>query len=332
MRLVLNSPFDMHLHLRDNEMLENVAPLSSIYFRGGLVMPNLTPPIFSKDDVLSYKKRILKASKCDDFEPFMTVFYSKELNVEKLQQLKDYIKAVKLYPAGVTTNSESGLSELDFSAMRDVLDFMSNNNIPLSIHGETNGFILDRESEFAPIFENLAKEFPKLKIIMEHISTTTLANLLDKYENLYATITIHHLLFTLDDLLGERLNPHLFCKPIVKTYKDRETLLNLALNAHEKVSFGSDSAPHTKSSKECANGSAGIFSSPIALLCLAELFEKHNKLDNLQKFVSDNAKKIYDIELSNKEVVLVKKDFLVPENYGTVVPMFANKTISWSYE
>ncbi|WP_128326747.1 amidohydrolase family protein, partial [Arcobacter suis] len=149
--------------------------------------------------------------------------------------------------------------------LRPTLESMSKLGIPLCIHGETNGFVMDREKEFMPIYESIAKAFPNLKIIMEHITTKDAIELLDKYDNLYATVTLHHLLITLDDVAGGMLNPHLFCKPIAKRPEDRSALLNAALKAHPKLMFGSDSAPHPKHKKECCGCAAGVFTSPIAL-------------------------------------------------------------------
>jgi dihydroorotase len=173
--------------------------------------------------------------------------------------------------------------------MRETLEMMSILNIPLCVHGETDGFVMDREAEFMDIYELLATNFPKLKIIMEHITTKAAVDMLDKYENLYATITVHHLLITLDDVAGGMLKPHLFCKPIAKRPQDRKALLEVALNAHPKVMFGSDSAPHPQNKKEACGCAAGVFSAPIALQLLCEIFDNHKKLENLQAFVSDNA-------------------------------------------
>ncbi|MCT7908569.1 dihydroorotase [Arcobacter lacus] len=335
-RFIINSALDMHLHLRDDEMLKLVAPKTSKNFAGALVMPNLVPPITTKEALLSYKKRIKEACKDNDFNPYLTIFFQVDYTYSFLEDIKDEIIAVKLYPFGVTTNSQTGVSSMDVEILRPTLEAMSKLGIPLCVHGETKGFVMDREKEFLPIYESLAINFPNLKIIMEHISTKEAVSLLDKYKNLYATVTIHHLLLTLDDVVGGGLNPHLFCKPIVKRYEDRDALLKVVLEAHPKIMFGSDSAPHPKNNKEAADGAAGIFSSPIALQVLTELFEKHKKLDNLNNFVSLNAQKIYNLIPTKKEVNLIKKDFIVPEIYSNeteqVVPMFACKTLLWSIE
>ncbi|WP_198306092.1 dihydroorotase [Arcobacter vandammei] len=335
-KFTINQPLDMHLHLRDNDMLKLVAPLTSETFSGALVMPNLVPPITKKDDLLAYKQRIIEASNDDNFIPYMTLFFQNDYSFEFLESVKNEIIGIKLYPAGITTNSETGVSSMDIEVLRATLENMSRLGIPLCIHGETNGFVMDREKEFMPIYESIAKAFPDLKIIMEHITTKDAVDLLDKYPNLYATVTLHHLLITLDDVAGGMLDPHLFCKPIAKRPEDRTALLNAALKAHPKLMFGSDSAPHPKHKKECCGCAAGVFTSPIALQVLVELFEKHNALENLNDFVSNNAQKIYGLNLSEKNINLVKKDFIVPAIYEykdeKVVPMYAGKTLAWSID
>ncbi|WP_345993467.1 dihydroorotase [Sulfurimonas sp. HSL-1716] len=324
-------PLDMHLHLRDGVMLENVAPLSAYSFSGALVMPNLVPPLTTKDAVLAYKERIMAAVPNDYFEPYMTLFYQ---NYERafLESVVDTILAIKLYPAGITTNSESGVKAFDIEAMRPTLQAMSDLEIPLCVHGETDGFVMDREAEFMSIYELLAQNFPKLKIVMEHITTKAAVEMLEKYENLYATITLHHLLITLDDVVGGMMKPHLFCKPIAKRPEDREALLKVALEAHPKVMFGSDSAPHPQDKKESCGCAAGVFTAPIALQVLCEIFDEFNALENLQNFVSDNAQRIYGICPEFKEVSLIASPFKVPQNYSGVIPMYAGETIGWSIE
>ena len=329
MDITLCEPLDMHLHLRGEDMLKTTVPLSSKTFCGALVMPNLLPPITTLKQIVNYKKDILSYVKEDEFMPYMTLFF-KEYKKEFLKKVAGEILSIKLYPAGATTNSKGGVSNFDIDRLRPTLLAMSSLGIVLCVHGESNGFVMDREKEFIPIYEKLAKEFPKLKIIMEHITTKQSVELLGKYENLFATITIHHLLITLDDVAGALLRPHLFCKPIAKRYEDREALQNIALAGNKKVMFGSDSAPHPKSAKESPGCAAGIFTAPIALQMLVEFFHKHNALDNLQQFVSDNAKHIYNINPNKKRVTLEKKEFIIPKDYDGVVPMYAGQTIGWS--
>ena len=331
--ITLSSPLDMHLHLRDSDMLKLVAPLSSRDFCGAIIMPNLVPPVDTKEAVISYKQRIMDAINEDDFNPMMTLFF-KPYTKEFLEDVKDEITAIKLYPAGITTNSEGGVESIDTVALAPTLNAMAELNIPLCIHGETNGFVMDRESEFIPVYESLAIAFPKLKIIMEHITTKDAAEMVQKYDNLYATITVQHLLITLDDVAGGMLQPHLFCKPIAKRYEDREALVRIATSGHPKIMFGSDSAPHPKHAKENCGCAAGVFTAPIALQVLTQLFEENDKLENLQKFISTNAQNIYNIKPIHKDITLKKKDFLVPMVYETaqekVVPMYAGETLAWS--
>ena len=330
-QIVLNSPLDMHLHLRDGEMLANIAEGSANSFSAAIIMPNLVPPVSSKEEVVAYKERIMNTIGDTNFTPYMTLFFKPSYDKAFLESVKDEIKAIKLYPAGITTNSEGGVSGFDVEELRPALSAMAQLGIPLCVHGETNGFVMDREAEFVSIYEKLASAFPDLKIIMEHITTKESVAALDKFENLYATITIHHLLITLDDVAGGMLQPHLFCKPIAKRPEDREALLKVALAAHPKVMFGSDSAPHPKHAKESCGCAAGVFTAPIALQLLTELFENNSaSIENLQAFISGNAQKIYGITPPLKTVTLEKKAFKVPSDYNGVVPMYANEEIAYS--
>jgi dihydroorotase len=312
-------------------MLNNIASASAQTFSAAIIMPNLVPPVSSREEVVAYKERIASAVGDEDFTPYMTLFFKPSYDKAFLESVKDVITAIKLYPAGITTNSEGGVSGFDVEELRPALEAMADLNIPLCVHGETNGFVMDREAEFVSIYEKLATAFPKLKIIMEHITTKASVEALDRFENLYATITIHHLLITLDDVAGGMLQPHLFCKPIAKRPEDREALLKVALEGHPKVMFGSDSAPHPKHAKEACGCAAGVFTAPIALQLLVELFEKNDvSLENLQAFVSGNAQNIYGVSPSNKKVVLEKKAFTVPADYNGVVPMYAGEELAYS--
>ncbi len=331
MSITLTQPLDMHLHLRDNEMLQTVAPLSSASFSGAIIMPNLVPPVSDKEALIAYRERVQKAIGDDTFTPYMTLFFKPTYTKEFLASMREDLVAIKLYPAGITTNSEGGVSGFDVEELRPTLTAMSELEIPLCIHGETNGFVMDREAEFVSIYEMLASNFPDLKIIMEHITTKESVEALEKFPNLYATITLHHLLITLDDVAGGMLQPHLFCKPIAKRPEDREALRKVALEGHPKVMFGSDSAPHPQHAKENCGCAAGVFTAPIALQVLTELFVEHSSIEKLQAFVSGNAQKIYThISVPEKTITLERKPFMVPEIYGTVVPMYAGETLAYS--
>ncbi len=299
----LYSPFDMHIHFRQNEMLRAIAPLSGYSFSGGVIMPNCIPPIDSAELLADYTEQVNNALGALDFTPFMTLFF-RNYSEKELAEIKDSIIGIKLYPAGATTNSDQGVKEI--SKAEHTLAMMEEMGIRLLVHGETHGFVMDREKEFLSIYDYLAKKFPRLHIVMEHITTKDAVEFLDKYDNVTATVTLQHLLITLDDVIGGLMNPHLFCKPIAKRYEDRDSLLNAALNAHPKLCFGSDSAPHPIDKKESCGCAAGVFTAPIALQVLTQLFEKHNSLPNLQKFVSDNAVNIYNLTPSPKKVELCK--------------------------
>ncbi len=327
MEFTIESPLDMHLHLREGAMMDHVTPMSSEHFSAAIIMPNLVPPVDNLDRLLKYRAGIEAARGEHTFDPLMMLFFRNYTEAE-LAAAKDHIFGIKLYPAGATTNSEAGVKALD--EVEGTFALMEEMGIPLMIHGETHGFVMDREKEFLASYEHLATKFPKLKITMEHITTRHAVDLLDRFENLYATVTLHHLMITLNDVAGGLLNPHLFCKPIAKRPEDREALLGAALKAHPKLMFGSDSAPHPISKKECCGCAAGLFTAPVILPTLVELFEAHDALDNLQAFVSGNAQQIHGFTPPAKTVKLEKTGMTVPERYGEVVPYRAGETIPWA--
>ena len=325
-RVRLLSPLDMHLHLREGDMLTTVAPLSAQAFAGAVIMPNLVPPVNNRERLRTYRAAIGSALNGMPFMPYMTLFFQ-EYDEITLRELRQEILGIKLYPAGVTTNSDTGVRAIDDAA--PTLAIMQDLGLPLLVHGETHGFVLDREREFLAVYERLATRFPHLTIVMEHITSRDAVTFLDRYPNIYATVTLHHLLYTLDDVVGGLLQPHLFCKPLAKRPEDREALLAAALSAHPKLMFGSDSAPHPQHAKECSGCAAGVFTAPIALPALVQLFTQHHALDKLQAFVSDNAQRIYGIQPPPRVVELVNTPWVVPAQYGTVVPMSAGETLAW---
>lgn len=332
--LVLHNPLDMHLHLREGEILKTILPYSTNAFLGAIVMPNLKNPITNTKLAQEYYEAIKQEA--NDFNPIMTIYLTDDLKEQDLQQaISKGFKILKLYPRGSTTNSSNGVENILDHKMQQILEIAQDLGFILSIHAETSGFSLDREYEFLKVFEYLSQTFPKLKIILEHMSDHRSIKVLDSFENIFATLTLHHITMDLDDLLGKGLNPHCFCKPILKTRKDKEMLLDLAITAHPKVSFGSDSAPHLLSTKLTSNASAGIFSAPLLLESLVELFEKYNALANLQKFISDNAFKNYNLSFTNKkDAVLVKQPYTIPESIvcmnDKIIPLHAGKTLQWS--
>jgi dihydroorotase len=315
---------DMHVHLRQGDMLALVAPHTARDFAAAVVMPNLTPPVTSLAQVLDYRQEILRVAG-ESFIPLMTLFFRPYSRAELLAA-RPHIIGLKLYPAGMTTNSEAGLS--DMATVNATLALMEELNIPLLIHGEGCGFVMDREAVFLPVVEKWAREFPRLRIVLEHVTTRAGMELVDRFENLFATITLHHLLITLDDVLGGLMRPHLFCKPVAKRPEDRDALRRAAIE-HPRAFFGSDSAPHPVSAKEAPGCAAGIFSAPVALSALAALFEDMGALDRLQAFVSDRACAAYGLTPMAREVRLERREWTVPQNIGSVVPYLAGQSLNW---
>ncbi|MCX2716249.1 dihydroorotase [Helicobacter sp. MIT 21-1697] len=332
--LQLTNPMDMHLHLREGELLESVLPFTTQAFSAAVVMPNLKTPITTTTQALAYKKQIL--SLCSSpFEPLMSIFLTPELDKQELILAKEAgIKILKLYPKGATTGSEGGVKDILCEKTLQVFAIAEELGFILSIHGESNGFCMEREYEFLPVFAYIAQHFPHLRIIIEHMSDRRSLEMIEKYENLYATLTLHHITMNLDDVCGGMLNPHHFCKPMLKTRKDQQALLQAALKAHPKVSFGSDSAPHLASAKLSSKGAAGIFSAPILLPALTEVFESHNTLDSLQAFVSDRAITNYGLEhFPTKSITLERVQNSVPAYIDTplghIIPLRAQSNLSW---
>ncbi|MBT4977621.1 MAG: dihydroorotase [Gemmatimonadetes bacterium] len=325
--IFLQSPLDMHIHFREGAMLDLVAPLSAETFAGGVIMPNLVPPVADLERLEWYTGEVRRAVGDHVFTPYMALFF-RNYSEADLAAVRESIIGIKLYPEGVTTNSEGGVKSV--SDAEQTMAMMQDMDIPLLVHGEVpESFVMDRESDFLPTYDELAQKFPRLKIIMEHITTAAAVKLLDRYENVHATVTLQHLLITLDDVAGGLLNPHLFCKPIAKRPEDRDALLHAALTAHPKLMFGSDSAPHPLEKKECCGCAAGVFTAPVALAMLAELFDAHDALDKLQAFVSGNAQSIYGLTPPAKTVHLVKEPCTVPAKYGDVVPIRSGGEIGW---
>lgn len=332
MEITLTAPLDMHLHLRDGDMLRLTAPLSAD-FAGAVIMPNLVPPVRTPEQLRAYAERIDAAMDGAPFMRLMTLFFAPQSEAQLLAaRATPEFFAYKLYPAGITTNSEGGLA--DMAQAEPTLRLMEQLGIPLLVHGESHGFVLDREAEFLTVYRTLAERFPRLKLCMEHITTAAALQLLDEYPSLCATVTLQHLLITLDDVAGGALRPHLFCKPLAKRPEDREALLAAALGGHPRLFFGSDSAPHPRHKKECCGCAAGVFTAPLALPKLAELFAAHGAAERLQGFVSDNACRYYGLQPPPRRVTLCDTPMQVPplyRGYGqSVVPMAAGECIGWS--
>ena len=326
--ITIRKPDDLHLHLRQGEQMGAYARESSRSFARALVMPNTIPPVRDAESMLAYRDAILKET--EDFTPLMTFKILPDMKPEEIKPLKEAgALAGKLYPAGATTNAEDGIKSLD--QIRDVLSAMEEEGLVLSIHGEDpDASILEREIRYLPQLEKIVSDYPGLKLVLEHLSCgESLSFLRDLPERVAGTITVHHLLYTIDDLMGASFQPHLFCKPVVKRESDRKALAEAVLEGDPRLFFGSDSAPHPREKKESGSGSAGVFTSTAALSLLADFFDRAGKLDKLEPFTSEIGARFYDLPLNNDKITLERSPWQVPELIGGAVPLMAGKELSW---
>lgn len=342
--IILDSPLDMHVHLRQGEMFRKVLPYTIKHFSGALIMPNTEPIIDEINTVKRYEDQILRNEFFGKFCPYMTLYFQTHYTREFLKKVKEHILAIKFYPKNLTTNSIHGSDPSD-PEVEEVLAAMEELNIPLCVHAEAQGYHEDREYIFHYHLRGWHVRYPKLKIIIEHVSDQRTLELIKNFNNFYGTVTPHHLLLTGDDIMGPPLNPYNYCMPVCKRPEDREALIEAVIKCdNEKLMLGTDSAPHMRNAKE-QGGCAGIFNAPIALQLLAQIFFKDMKglidgqfrfkvfrTEALQNFVSDNARKIYGITPPKKQIKLIEKPFVIPDSYDGIVPLWAGKTINWSIE
>jgi dihydroorotase len=328
--LTIRRPDDWHVHLRDGELLAAVGPDTARHFARALVMPNLTPPVVTGADASAYRERILQATAESGFEPLMTIKVLPQTTAEVVREAKlAGVVAGKLYPQGVTTNSEDGWSEIE--ALYPAFEAMQEEGLVLCLHGETPGvFSLDRESHFVQeTLGELSRSFPRLKIVLEHVTTRVGVEAVQRLENVAGTITVHHLLLTLDDVIGGALNPHHFCKPVAKRPEDRDALVQAALRS-PKFFLGTDSAPHLRERKECAAGCAGVYTAPVAVALSAEVFDGHGALEHLEAFTSERGAAFYGVPLNEGTLTLSREASPVPAAVGGVVPMRAGAQVAWT--
>jgi dihydroorotase len=336
--IVLRSPIDAHTHFRQGDMLRRVVPHTAATFAAAVAMPNTDPPIRTAEDVSRYLRDISEATiRTREYVlPLMTAYFGEHLTREILEDLKPQVAAVKFYGRGLTTNAHHGCDPSEPWVDRVLAD-MEELGMTLCVHPEAPAYFADRESAFFRVADRWARSFPRLKIVLEHLSDSRSLRLVVVHPNVFATITPHHLLLTGDDWVGPPLRPHNYCMPTAKRPHDRDALVRAATGGGPpelaaKVMLGTDSAPHPRSAKESAACCAGIFSAPIALQLLADAFDRADALDRLQPFVSDNARRIHGIDPPGKVVRLVRRPFRVPEEYDGVVPLFAGQEIPWSIE
>ena len=305
-------PDDWHVHFRDNEILKAVVPETTRHFARSIVMPNLIPPILNAKQAIEYKKRIEKAIPLtDNFEPLMTIYLTEETNKDELKSAYENaaVFAVKLYPAGATTNSESGVK--DIKKVMPILEMMSEIGMPLLIHGEVtdpNIDIFDREKAFIDQkLDFICKKLPELKVTLEHITTKEATKYVqESNKNLVASITPHHLALNRNALFVGGIKPHNYCLPILKRETHRKALIKAATSGNRKFFLGTDTAPHLIKDKESTCGCAGVFNATYCLPILAQIFDNENNLHNLEKFTSINGAYHYNVQ-TNKDTILMSK-------------------------
>ena len=312
--ITIIKPDDWHVHFREGELLKKLVPETSKLFNRAIVMPNLTEPITTGDQANNYKKEILKYSSNNKlFNPFMTIYFTDDLNIDDLIESykKKFFFAVKLYPSGATTNSSKGIEKI--SAKYNIIEKMCKNKIPLLVHGEVNireVDVFDREKffiekELFPINDR----FPELKMTLEHITTEFAVEYINQANNnLRASITPHHLILNRTDMLEHKIKPHYYCLPILKKENDRKALLNAAFNDSQKFFLGTDSAPHVIGQKESSCGCAGIFNTINSVQTLAQVFENHNMLNQLENFISINGSLHYELPINKEKIILQKTE------------------------
>lgn len=337
--LTLIQPDDWHLHLRDDKLMARVVQDSAKNFGRAMVMPNLQPPVVTVEQALAYQDRIKMALPSESsFAPLMTLYLTPDTSVEEIQKAVDCdeVIAVKYYPAGATTNSSFGVKSIE--QCFDVLEKMEEVGMPLSIHGEvvdSEVDIFDREKVFIEtILSEIITRFPKLKVVLEHITSTEGVDFIKSApSNIVTTITAHHLVLNRNDLLVGGIKPHYYCLPIVKTEKDRLALVKAAVSGDPKFFLGTDSAPHPVTSKRRDVGAGGIYTAKDALSIYAEVFENEGRLDALENFASVFGSQFYGLPLNKKKVTLVKDRFTVTEKLafegGEIIPFQAGEDLSW---
>lgn len=338
-RLSMTRPDDWHLHLRDGELLTSVVPDTARRFARAIVMPNLNPPVTSTTQALAYRQRILDAvPEGVRFEPLMTLYLTDNTLPAEIATAKSsgHIHAVKWYPAGATTNSDFGVS--DISHCFDVLAAMQAHDLPLLVHGEVTNpavDVFDREKVFierhlTPVVER----FPNLRIVLEHITTRqAVAFVQAAPPQVAATITVHHLLFNRNALFTGGLRPHYYCLPVLKREEHRQALVEAAVSGNPKFFLGTDSAPHTRHAKESACGCAGIYSAHAAIELYAEAFEQAGALDRLEAFASFYGADFYHLPRNDETLNLEQCAWQVPQElvFGqeTIVPLRAGEILRW---
>lgn len=336
--LTITRPDDWHLHLRDGLALQTVVPHTASQFARAIVMPNLKPPVTTAALANEYKQRILSAVPAGmQFEPLMTLYLTDNIDPAEIAVAKAAgVVAAKLYPAGATTNSDAGVT--DIKKIYPVLEAMQKHGMLLLVHGEvTNSEIdlFDREAVFIDQhLEPLRKDFPALKIVFEHITTLEAAQYVQAADkNLAATLTVHHLMFNRNAIFTGGIRPHYYCLPVLKREKHRLALLQAAISGDARFFLGTDSAPHAANLKEHASGCAGCYTAPAAMAMYAQVFANAGALNQLEAFASFNGADFYGLPRNTSTLTLVQADEVQPEFYpyadAQLKPLLGGQTLSW---
>ena len=313
-RLTLTKPDDWHLHLRDGAMLEAVLPHSAAHFARAIIMPNLVPPVVTSNDAIAYRERILATLPSGSlFEPLMTLYLTERTDPDDVVHAcrEGIAVAVKLYPAGATTNSESGVRTIE--NVFPVLEAMQEAGMPLCVHGEVNDpaiDIFDREAVFIErVLDPVRQRFPALRITLEHVTTKDGVDYVTANEdNLAATITVHHLVINRNAILAGGIRPHYYCLPVAKRETHRLALRKAAVSGDPRFFLGTDSAPHADELKENACGCAGCFTATNAMSILAHVFEEEGALDRLEGFASLNGARHYGLPENREKITMVRRE------------------------
>jgi len=338
--LTITRPDDWHVHLRDGIGLKHTVAYTARYFGRAIVMPNLVPAVTSTKAALAYRQRILDVKPAgSSFQPLMTLYLTDNTSAEELAAAKasGQIFGIKLYPAGATTNSDSGVTDVE--KVYGCLERMSELGLPLLIHGEVTDSsvdIFDREKVFIDnILSKITERFPTLKVVLEHITTRQAVDFVSSApDNVGATITPQHLLYNRNHMLVGGIRPHYYCLPILKRNEHQQALLDIVASGNNKFFLGTDSAPHATNTKENACGCAGCFSAHAALELYAEVFDTLNALDKLEAFASFNGPDFYGLPRNDDSITLRKASWQVPDSYDfgqqQLTPLYSKEILQWS--
>jgi dihydroorotase len=331
--LTIRRPDDWHVHLRDGEMLRTVAPYTARQFARAIVMPNLAPPLTTVEAASAYRERIIAAAG-PGFTPLMTCYLTDDANPDEIARgfEEGAWIAAKLYPAGATTNSASGVT--DIRNIYPTLARMERIGMVLCVHGEVTDpdvDVFDRETVFiSHVLRRLVHDFPQLRIVFEHITTAQAVDFVEKADrNVAATITPQHLIINRNAIFDGGLRPHAYCLPVAKREQHRLAVRKAATSGSPKFFLGTDSAPHTREAKESACGCAGIFNAPFALESYAQVFEEEGALERFEAFASVNGANFYGRPVNDETITLERADLDVPDEIEGLVPFHAGETLRW---